>query len=422
MVVSKKERIYTAIDIGTTKVATLVCRMGPGGIEILAAGHSRSEGMQKGLVVEPDLLKQSVSASVKDAESLLGKRLSSAHIGVTGAHLSCANAEGSFTSNSKTNQPKSFTLDDVDTLLKSTAGSSLPGQQLVQIIPRSFVVDGVTKVLDPVGIKGSRLSVESHVVVGDSEPLESLARVIRSAGIEIKSMVLEHLASAEAVLTANEKETGVILVDIGGGTSDMVVYKNGSIWYTNAIPVAGQHFTSDIVTGLGLLPSIAESTKVNYGSALTEGVDNEAAIEVETGLGGHTRFVSQLALNRLIRDRATELARMIMHKLAETGLKHLPPAGIVLTGGSAALPGIIEIVAEQGKCPVRLGAPSHALGLPGELEHSSFSTAIGLLLWTLKHKHAGTFVPSIKMSERVTLHAKRLIARLEMEQPTQIKV
>lgn len=421
MIGSKKERIYAAIDIGSTKVTTLACRISSTGIQILASGHSQSDGIQKGLVVDADILKRSVYSSVKEAESILGRRLPPAHIGVSGAHLSCANAEGAYTNNSKFDQPRSFTETDVDTLLKSTAQASLPGKQVVQIIPRSFLVDGTRKVQDPIGIRGSRLSVESHVITGDSEPLEALARVVRSAGVEIKALVSENLASAEAVLSANEKEIGVVLVDIGGGTSDIAVYKNGSIWYTTAIPVAGQHITSDIATGLGLMPSIAESAKINYGSAFTEGIEPEAAIEVETGLGGHTRFVSQLALNRLIRDRATELARMIMHKLAETGLKHLPPGGIVLTGGSAVLPGIEEIVAEHGKCNVRLGAPSSALGLPGELEHSGFSTTVGLLLWTLKHKHAGTYVPNITMSERVAWHAKRLVDRLEMEQPARIK-
>ena len=417
MLWSKKQRTYSAIDIGTTKVITLVCQVSSDGLKILATGYSQSEGMQKGLVIDPNAVKNSIRSSVKQAEFALGRQIPPAYIGVTGAHLYCTNADGAISNNLKI-----FSESDVDSLLKSTGPSSLPGKQIVQIIPRSFLVDGSERVSDPVGLKGSRLSVESHVVVGDSEPLEVLARAVRSAGVEIKGMVLEHLASAEAVLTKSEKDSGVVLVDIGGGTSDMAVYRNGLLWYTHALPVAGQHFTSDIAAGLGIIPSIAEATKLANGSAITEGVETDASIEVETGLGGHTRSVSQLVLNKLIRDRATELARMIMHKLAETGLKRLPAGGIVLTGGSSALPGLVDIVAEQSKSSVRVGVPSSALGLPGEYERPTYSTSIGLLLWALQKKHAGTFVPAIPISQKMAWHARRIAARLEMEQPEEIKV
>jgi cell division protein FtsA len=375
--------------------------------------------MRKGLVVSPDVLAAAISSSVREAEAMLGERLPPAHIGVTGGHLTCLNAATAITRSPKA-MATCFTQSEIDSLLMSTTPATAGDKHVVQVVPRSFSVDGLDGVHDPVGMRGDRISTESHIVIGDPGPMATLVRTVRSTGVTVKGVVLEHLASAEAVLTADERLVGSVLVDVGGGTSDLAVYQNGSAWYTAAIPVAGHHFTSDIAIGLGLPLSIAERIKIEHGSAILDGVDSKDYVDVEPSAEGEPRAISRLALNQLLRDRAVELVRLILFKLAEAGLKRVPPGGIVLTGGSSALNGLSEIVAEYGNCPVRIGTPTSALGLPEELEHSCFSTAIGLLLWSVRNRQVGIIAEDVSMSSRVTERLRNWLSKLALRQPTEV--
>jgi cell division protein FtsA len=397
----RKEQLYAAIDVGTTKTATLVAKVSAtGSMEVVAVGHATSEGMRKGLVVSPEELGESVRRSVDEATAMLGKQIPPAYVGVTGAHLVCLNAVASMGRQAGKRGKDAFTQAEVDRLLMSTPRES-GGRRLVHVIPRAYEVDGQSGIKDPVGLSGTNLSAESHVVLGDEAPLDNLARVVRGAGVKVRGMVLEHLASAEAVLTMDERQAGAVLVDIGGGTSDIAIYKDGAAWYTAALPVAGMHFTSDLAVALGLPPSVAESTKLEHGSALVTEADRHEAIAVSTGMGEHTRDISHQAVNQLLHGRAVELVRLILHKVADSGLDRVPLGGIVLTGGSANLPGLAEIVAEYGDCRVRVGRPSPALGLPEELQRAAFSTAVGLVLWGVGHRHAGGIAPEVQLSPSV---------------------
>ena len=398
---NRKEQTYAAIDVGTTKIATLVAKVAPtGSMEIVALGHAVSEGMRKGMVVSPAELTDSIRHSVDEAQAMLGKRLPAVHVGITGGHLTCINAAAQLDYEGKKGS-RTFSQDDIDRLLSSTVDQSDERRRVVHVVPRTYQVDGLQGVRNPIGMSGERLGAESHIVLGDAAAMDNLERVVRASGVKVRGMVIEHLASAEAVLTSDERESGVILVDIGGGTSDIAVYRDGTAWYTGAIPVAGHHFTNDIAIGLGLPITVAEATKVRYGSAIVDGVDHQAVIEVESGLGDHTRPISLRTLNQLLHDRAVELVRMVLHKVGQSGLPKVPPGGIVLTGGSANLIGLAEIAADYGHCTVRIGSPSASLGLPPELEHSSFSTGVGLLLWAVQHRHPGAIAASVEVHEGV---------------------
>lgn len=405
------DSLYTAIDIGTTKVATVVARVATSGeMDVVALGRSASAGLQKGLVADAGELTAAVRASTAEASSMLGRKLPPAHVGITGAHLTSVNAASQIAARRGRKGPHTFTQEDVNRLLRSTYRSN--GHRVVHILPRAFQVDGFTDVRDPLGMTGEQLAAESHVVLGDPRSIQALQRVVSDAGLKMSGLVVENLASAEAVLAKEERDAGVVLVDIGGGTSDIAIFRNGAPWFTATVPVAGSHFTNDLSVGLGLPIGIAEQLKVEHGSAIVDGVDPKAGVEVSDGGLLLPRTVYQTNVNQLLRDRAVELVKLVLQKVALSGLRRVPPAGIVLTGGSADLHGLADVAAEYGSCMVRVGSPISALGLPEELEHSSFSTAVGLLLWAIQQRHAGAVSPDVALNPSVAMRLRGWLGRL----------
>ena len=364
---NSREQLYTAIDVGTTKVVTLVARAGmEGGVEIVAKGYAASAGMRKGMVVTPDAMKECIRLSVNEAEKALGRKLPPAIAGVTGSHLQSQNVRHDETGHSIVNDEGYFTQSNVDGMVQSITHNPI-GMRVIQTVPRSFE--------------------ESHVIMGDSVPVDTLRATISASGATLRGLVAEHLASGEAVLNPEERVLGVVRVDIGGGSTDVVVFREGSAWYTTSIPIAGQHFTTDIATGLGLLPIAAERAKISKGSVWFEHLTERDTAEVKPGLGSNVTSVHLKKLNRLLHDRAVEIVRLMMHRLASNGLTHIPSGGIVLTGGASVLPGLVDIVADYGKRPVRIGTPSPTLGLPDELMDPAYSTAVGLVLWAMRQRH-----------------------------------
>ena len=392
-----REQLYAAIDVGTTKVVTLVARAGAdGGVEVLARGYAASAGMRKGMVVTPDAMKECIRFSMREAEKALGRGLPPAIAGVTGSHLWSRNVRHGGSEEGIVGSDGYFTQSNMEGIVQSSEQNPI-GMRVIQTVPRS--------------------SEESHVVMGDMVPVDTLRSTLSAAGVAICGIVPEHLASGEAVLNPEERVLGVVLVDLGGGSTDVVVYREGSPWYSTSIPIAGQHFTTDVATGLGLLPVAAERAKIANGSVWFEHLSERDTAQVKPGLGSNVSSVPLKKLNRLLHDRAVELVRLIMQRLASNGLTHLPSAGIVLTGGGSALPGLDEIVADYGKRPVRIGVPSPTLGLPEELMDPTYSTAVGLLLWAIRQRHVETLA-ELKQARAPGGRSGGWFSRLKSREPT----
>ena len=376
-----KRRTISAIDVGTTKVCTLIAEVGDNGqMRIAGVGNVPSKGMHKGMVVNINEAKETVRDSVKRAEQSSGYRVESAYIGVTGRHISGVNNKGvvAVTRNDRLVRP-----DDLRRVLQNAQSLKMGSEQkILHVIPRHYAVDGQEGVQTPVGMHGFKLDVETHVITTGAASVQNLVKCIRGVGVDVEDLVFEALASSEACLTEDDKNVGTILADIGGGTTDISVFKDGSIWHTAVIPVAGYQMTRDIAIGLGLPFEVAEEMKKKYGTALPvyEGkADNDSIAQ-----NGHN--ISYQGLSDIIRARMEELLKLIVLELPGGEQDALVPGGLVLTGGSSNLAGIDALGREVLKMPVRVGAPLSVYGISDQLKDPAYATAVGLLLWGIKPK------------------------------------
>ncbi len=371
-----KKTVLTSIDVGTTKVCTIIAeQMEEGTLRVVGVGITPSDGMHKGMVVNINEAKDSIRESVRKAEQACGYRVDSAYVGVTGRHVTSLNNHGVV---SITRGDRMVRTDDLRRVVQSSQSIKVPNdRKLLHVIPRSYAVDGQTTVKNPVGMHGYRLDVETHVITAGVASVQNLAKCIRGVGIDIDELVLEPLASAEAVLTPEEKEIGVMLADIGGGTTDIAVFREGAIWHTAVIPVAGYQLTRDIAIGLGLPFDVAEEMKKKYGSVIPvyEG-------KIESGaMVGNGHRASYQDLCDILRARVEELIRLTILELPRSEYKALIPGGLVLTGGSSNLSGMDVLGRDMLSIPVKIGSPVNVAGISESLRDPSYATGVGLLLW-----------------------------------------
>lgn len=380
----KRNRI-AAIDVGTTKVCTIMADSdGAGGLRILGAGITPSQGLQKGLVVNVNEAKESIRESVRKAEQMAGYKLESAYVGVTGRHISSVNNRGvvSITRNDQLVRPS-----DLKRVLDAARSTKVSGdRQLLHVIPRTYAVDGQEGVKNPVGMHGFRLDVETHIITAAVTSVQNLTKCIRGIGIDIEDLVMEPLASAEAVLSEEEKMDGVLMADIGGGTTDIAIFKDNTIYHTSVVPVAGHLVTRDISVGLGISFELAEEMKKKYGNVMPP-VEKLDDTDRTVSADGHS--ISYHDLSEIIRIRVEELLRLIVLELPHTDYAKLIPSGIVLTGGSANLPGIAELGQDISRLPVRVGIPISLNGVADNLRDPAYATSVGLLLWKTNHESVG---------------------------------
>jgi cell division protein FtsA len=369
-----------AIDVGTAKVCTLMANVDDSGMpRILGVGISPSHGLQKGIVVDINGAKESIRQSVKDAERAAGYRLESACIGVTGKHISSVNNRGVI---SITRNDRMVRTEDVRRVLEIARSVKITDdQELLHVIPRAFTVDGQGGLINPVGMYGSRLDVEAHIITAAEMPVHNLTKCIRENGVDIDDLVLEPLATAEAVLTEDEKHNGVLLADIGSGTTDIAVFKENSVCHTSILPVAGYQVTNDVAIGLGVPFELAEEMKKKYGNLAPIAEDRDMA---DLMLQGDGHSISHNDLSDIIRLRVEEILRLIMLDLPHTDYFKFIPSGLVLTGGTSNLPGIVEIGRKITGFPVRIGTPAMLAGISGSLCDPVYSTSVGLILWMTK--------------------------------------
>jgi cell division protein FtsA len=379
-----------AIDVGTTKVCTIMGTLDTSsGLRVLGIGISQSHGIEKALVADANKAKESIRESIRKAEQMAGYKLTSAFVGVTGRHISSMNSKGTI---AITRPDMQVRQEDLKRALDVALNVQIPPEQkILHVIPRSYSLDG-HEVKNPVGMNGSELEIEVHLITASIASVQNLTKVIKGLGVEIEDLVLEPLASAEAVLAEEEKLAGVLIADIGGGTTDIAIIKDGSIYHTSVLPAAGHQITADITAGLGLSYDLAEEMKKKYGTLAM----SEEETDPEQTVGEEGQTVNFRALCEIMQARVEEIVRLIVLDLPNDK-EGLIPAGIVLTGGCANIPGIVEAAESIVKMPVRVGTPTQMSGVSIEaLANPAYATSVGLILWSMKNQGTSNWLSKRK--------------------------
>ncbi|HET6382442.1 MAG TPA: cell division protein FtsA [Armatimonadota bacterium] len=370
-----QNQIIVALDVGTTKICAIVGDLdSDGNIRVLGMGQSPSEGLRKGVVVDLDATTRDIRAAVTAASGATGVEINSSVVGVTGEHVSSMNSRAV---TSITHANREISEHDVQKVLENARSTPVPsGREVIHVLPRGFSVDGQEGVRRPVGMSGCRLEVDTHVITGSSSFLQNVLKCVEHAGLTVDSMVLEPVASCEAVLTPAEKELGVVMIDIGGGTTDVAVVIDGAIAHTSVIPVGGNHVTNDLTVGLKTSRTEAERLKIECGCALASLVAVNDLLNVPSVEGGATRPMTRQAVADIIEPRMQELYHLVREELRRHGFQDTLTSA-VLTGGGSLLHGAPELAQEILELPTRVGRPRNLGAL--ELESPVYATGIGLL-------------------------------------------
>jgi cell division protein FtsA len=381
----RKEKVVVGLDVGTTKVVALVGNTIDGMIEIIGMGKSESHGLEKGVVVDIGRTISSIRKAVEEAENMADVKIDSVYVGIAGKHITSINNSGTVSIN---RPDRIIAEDDVRRVVDTAQAIQIPPEsEMIHVIPRQYIVDGQDGITDPVGMTGTRLEVDVHIVTGSITAVHNLVRCVESLGIGIKQIVLEPIASSLAVLSSAEKELGVILMDVGGGTTDISVFRGGDIWFSKVIPIAGEHITNDITVGLQTPIEEAELVKKMHGTALVDSVGEDDKIEVATIGGDEKKLVSKKRLAKIIEPRVEELLDLAMQEVEDAGYRDLVPAGLVLTGGTSLLSGLAEFANQRYDVPVRRGKiPQGIHGLRDIVESPIYATSIGLLRYAVETK------------------------------------
>jgi cell division protein FtsA len=377
---AKKDRYIVGLDIGTTKVCILVAEIrDDGALDIIGMGSSDSKGLRKGVIINVDPTVECIKKAVEEAELMSGISIEEAYVGIAGEHIIGSNSRGMISINSKDHI---ISREDINRVIEAAKTIPIPSDKdILHVLPQEFMVDGQDEIGDPMGMSGNRLEVNVHVVTCGITQLQTLLTCVNRAGIEVADTVLEQLASSEAVLTPDEKDLGVALIDIGGGTTDLAIFEKQSLWHTFIRSIGGDHFTSDIAVGLRTPIGEAERIKRKYGCALSSLIEDDETIEVPSVGGRKPRYMSRQILCDIIQPRAEELFGIIKEEVERMGFTRSLNSGIVLTGGGALLEGMAEIAERIYDCPVRIGEPSGVGGLIDVIKSPIYSTAVGLIIY-----------------------------------------
>ena len=378
------EEIYIGLDIGSTKVCCIVGLHEEGAPKpsIIGVGVAPTSGMRKGVVVDVEETVTSITAAVDEAERISGVAIDRATIGVDGAHVQSLNSKGVIAVG---RADQEITVDDLGRAEDAATAIQLqPNREIIQVFPRSYTVDGQTNIKDPVGMSGVRLEVESHIVTAASPAIKNLDRSIYQAGIDIQGQVLVPLAAARAVLSKRQKELGVAVVDIGGGTTGIAVYEEGDVLYSSILPVGAGHITNDLAIGLRTDVDVAEKIKLKYVDAHPGRVSSTERIQIDE-LGGDQAPISKRELQKIVSARLDEIFQMVRGELAKVGKDVMLPGGVVLTGGGAKLPGIEDFAKQALKLPVVIGKPEGYTGIAERISDPAYAAPVGLMIENMTH-------------------------------------
>lgn len=376
-----EKNIITGLDIGTSKIVALIGEISANGVvEIIGVGRHSSKGLKRGVVVDIESTVNSIQHAVQEAESMAGCEVRTVYTGIAGSHIRSLNSHGivAIRDNEVSNV-------DIARVLEAAKAVAIPAdQKILHILPQEFIIDNQGSIREPKGMSGVRLEARVHIVTGAVSAAQNIAKCVRRCGLEVSDIILEQLASSHAVLTDDEKELGVCLVDIGGGTTDIAIFKGGAIQYTAVIPIAGDQVTNDIAVALRTPTKAAEAIKIQYGCAVTDFANSGQMIDVLSVNDRAGRKISARALSEVVSARYEELFALVKNELIRSGFEDVIAAGIVLTGGAANVRGAVELAELCFAMPVRLGLAQQIQGFPEVLENSALATGSGLLLHGLR--------------------------------------
>lgn len=382
-----KEDVIVGLDIGTSKIAAIIGESGEDGqIQITGVGIARSDGLRKGVVVNLETTTAAIEKAIHDAEMMAGVEVGSVFVGVAGGHIRGRNHHGVIIIPKKN---RTITQADVKRVINQAQAIEMPiEREILETLPREFIVDDQRGIRDPVGMSGTRLEALIHIVTGAVTSVQNIVKAINGAGLAVEDIVLQPLASSNAVLEKDEKDLGVILVDMGAGTTDVVIYVDGAIWHTGVIALGGERVTTDIAIGLRTpLPS-AEKIKINAGCALTSLVIDES-IEVASVGGRQPRTITQRALAEIIEPRMAEMLELVYREIQTSGYGDMAPAGVVMTGGASLLRALPELAEQIFDMQVRIGYPRQVRGLADKVRDPIYATGVGLILHGAEERKKG---------------------------------
>ncbi len=372
------KQLIVGLDVGTSKVVAIVGEILPDrGVEIIGIGSHPSRGLKRGVVVNIESTVQSIQRAVAEAELMAGCQIHSVYAGIAGSHVRSLNSHGVVAI-----RDKEVTSGDVERVIDAARAVSIPAdQRILHILPQDFVIDGQDGIREPIGMSGVRLEVHVHIVTGAMSAAQNIVRCVERCGLKVDDIILEQIASSYAVLNEDEKELGVCLVDIGGGTTDIAVFTDGAIRHTAVIPIAGDQVTNDIAVALRTPTHHAEEIKIKYACALPQLASADETIEVPSVGERPPRRLARQTLAEVVEPRYEELFSLVQAELRRSGFEDAVPAGIVLTGGSAKMEGAVELAEEVFHAPVRLGVPQYVTGLLDVVRNPIHATGVGLLLF-----------------------------------------
>ncbi len=385
---SKTQDLVVGLDVGTTKICAVIAAPRPGGsIEIVGVGGAPSRGLRRGVVVNIDSTVEAIKAAVAEAEQMAGVEVSGVYAGIAGGHIRGVNSRGVVAVSGK---DREVSQTDVDRAVDAARAINLPqDREIIHVLPQTFMIDDADGVREPLGMTGVRLEVEVHIVTGAVASVQNVIRSVNRAGLTVEDVVLEPLASAEAVLFADEKELGVLVIDIGGGTTDVALFRDGAIWHTAILPLGGDHITNDIAIGLRTPMADAEDLKKRYGCALTALVPAEETVDVPSVGGRKPRQLSRQVLSEIIQPRVEEIFTLLARDLSRAGFHDAATAGVVVTGGTSILEGVPELAEGIFDHPVRRGIPGDIGGLADVVRSPIYATAVGLALYGVRRQAPG---------------------------------
>src|SRR3990170_4853213 len=412
-----KDRVVAGIDVGSSKVCTIITTVSQeGSVHVIGVSTVPSKGLKKGQIVDIEDAVSAINAGLESAERMAGFAISSAFISVGGAHINCQNSRGVVA----VAEPESeIALTDVDRVIEAAKAITLPSsREIVHVLPRGYIVDSQEGIRDPVGMTGVRLEVETHIITGSTTSMRNLAKCVQEVGVDVESLIFGGVASSEAVLSDTEKELGVVLVDIGGGTTDVCLFIEGALAFSAVIPIGAKHITNDVAIGLRVSLDTAEKIKLSLSKepriiATEEGKTRKDIPSDEfdiTALGvteEARKFSRKTLIEGIIRPRLSEIFSLVAMEIKRSGFGGMTPSGVVVTGGGAETIGVSEITRHVLSMPVRIGYPQGVTGLIDEIQGPAFSTSVGLVLYGAKGEGLG----SVGLSE-MNLPGKDLLKRL----------